>query len=1668
MKKKLHMISSVICIVMLCVALCFAFAGCSKTSVQLQNELGALLEGGGFEKGSSLVTDLIETAGEKGQEIISLLEGQNYDKDGEVSIYDIFVAKDGKEVQPNEKVKITLPAPFESESGYITFHIRSNNIVEALKTVYENGNISFETDSFSTFVVTSKDPEATAAKSTLRILFSGDGGNLDVLVNGVNGVNRSIDSMFYENQIECDIYSDIMLWANIFSPETHDFIGWYRNYESEETFITDSLAYNFLMAEEEVTIIGVIREKSQPSYCSVSVSMEGSGGSINCDSYHISNLGSDYRTSVARGEIMILSAFPSSGVEFDGWYVNGERVSTKLSHSLRVEENDVKVVAKFNDLRKTLKISQTGQGSTSVVKVNYDPHQMTSGPDSTASVKYTEGSIIKLTATRDPDVSNCKFIGWYLVTGDDQVLLSEEKEFEITLTEDTSIIAVFKNIYQFEANTSDSSLGKISFNGNDDIGLLLRAIPEGGSITLKAVPKNGGIFEGWYLVKGQSEEFISKDEEYTFGNIREDMNILAKFSAEPVTYKTLRVEQNGKGTTSLAYGSGNPIEITSTTRNTYTRSFAKYTTVKLTATRDPNESNCKFIGWYLVTGDDQVLLSEEKEFEITLTEDTSIIAVFKNIYQFEANTSDSSLGKISFNGNDDIGLLLRAIPEGGSITLKAVPKNGGIFEGWYLVKGQSEEFISKDEEYTFGNIREGMKVIARFRKSAVYSLTVTTNDANLGCIKHSESGAVSKYTADLTEGETLTLKAVANEGCTFDGWYLVKSNGSLELISKNAEYTFVMGSSDMEVKAIFTESSATLRVTQRGNGGGTTISFNGGNYPCTNTDGHVSSSPLKVGTQITLTANVRSSDSYEFVGWYSTSGTTETLITADESYTFTLNGDESILAVFRDKVVTPTTYTFSAFVSGEGDIWYSGSVCEDKAYTAELAAGSTITLKAVASNGYKFDGWYVDEVVAMGALISTSEEYTFTMESADKRVMAKFVEDTTQTTDKYIFSATVGSEGGMIHYNGVAQPNGYFAELPAGSTVTLTAVPDNGYRFEGWYVDDVVAIGALISTDATYTFTVGSENMRVVARFAGIPTYTFQALVGSDGGMIYYDGSAQPNGYYDKVTEGSKITLTAEHSDGFRFAGWYEPDGTDAPTLVLKQTPVSTSATYEFTMPAADYTVYAVFEAKVTALLLDGVNAGFREGEATYTIGDEYKPNPENVIVSGVKVTGNEVLTKDADYTIDLGGLDFAQAGTYTITYTYVEDTSMKATLTVIVEQAEELLTYNLAYMGLVEDSGEYNGGRALYVYKSNFTNNGEVCDIEDIGLSYEWRDHITKQVVEAARDDTWDSTSAHYPSPAVVGTYDFVVYKEEDGNKVDLLTLVRTIEVNKFELDDGTSGLGEYTNYTFIAQVGNDYYALPNLYTLGGNSEREAIKLTPDENGIFSLGENYECVFRPYDSYKTAYNGLTQYRLRTGMGLNRTGNLILWETGGIEYNTATSADYTVTISINDDGTVTVHAPFCGGTLRLVYDETTGNYLFTAKKAENDTRTSYPVYLYGEYTEPVEETKETYEFYGKLSKEYDGNAVSFNVYKEVNIFTENGEDASAALKNGTGKFVWTDAKGNVISVGTPNENGDVAGPSAIGSYRLVFQTLQKGENGMEWAEKAVLHCFEITDPNEIN
>ena len=136
-----------IAIAVLCLACSIALSACSfeinKTPGKLTSD-GIVVEGGEFGKGAELVTDIVDASDKEGQSVIALIEDKEYDKKGEVRIFDISVVKDGSKVQPSGKVKVTVPAPFESESGYVTFHIKDDNSVQDLKTTYANGKIFFE------------------------------------------------------------------------------------------------------------------------------------------------------------------------------------------------------------------------------------------------------------------------------------------------------------------------------------------------------------------------------------------------------------------------------------------------------------------------------------------------------------------------------------------------------------------------------------------------------------------------------------------------------------------------------------------------------------------------------------------------------------------------------------------------------------------------------------------------------------------------------------------------------------------------------------------------------------------------------------------------------------------------------------------------------------------------------------------------------------------------------------------------------------------------------------------------------------------------------------------------------------------------------------------------------------------------------------------------------------------------------------------------------------------------------------------------------------------------------------------------------------------------------------------------------------------------------------
>ena len=136
--------------------LVFSLASCGSvenTLESLQNEYGVVIEGGDFLEGSILVSNEVLVSSEEGKVVLDLIKDQDYKKDGNVYIFDIYVIKDGERVQPKEKVKVSMPTPTIDISNYLVFHIKMDNSVESLVSTLENGMISFETSSFSYFVI---------------------------------------------------------------------------------------------------------------------------------------------------------------------------------------------------------------------------------------------------------------------------------------------------------------------------------------------------------------------------------------------------------------------------------------------------------------------------------------------------------------------------------------------------------------------------------------------------------------------------------------------------------------------------------------------------------------------------------------------------------------------------------------------------------------------------------------------------------------------------------------------------------------------------------------------------------------------------------------------------------------------------------------------------------------------------------------------------------------------------------------------------------------------------------------------------------------------------------------------------------------------------------------------------------------------------------------------------------------------------------------------------------------------------------------------------------------------------------------------------------------------------------------------------------------------------
>lgn len=98
---------------------------------------------------------------------IAVKEDKTQSGDDKVAFDISFTDKDGKEVQPNGEVSVSIPVPasFKDVKTLYVFHVENDGKYTEVKSEVKDGKITFTAKAFSTFVISTKDLNAPAAST---------------------------------------------------------------------------------------------------------------------------------------------------------------------------------------------------------------------------------------------------------------------------------------------------------------------------------------------------------------------------------------------------------------------------------------------------------------------------------------------------------------------------------------------------------------------------------------------------------------------------------------------------------------------------------------------------------------------------------------------------------------------------------------------------------------------------------------------------------------------------------------------------------------------------------------------------------------------------------------------------------------------------------------------------------------------------------------------------------------------------------------------------------------------------------------------------------------------------------------------------------------------------------------------------------------------------------------------------------------------------------------------------------------------------------------------------------------------------------------------------------------------------------------------------------------
>ncbi len=888
------------------------------------------------------------------------------------------------------------------------------------------------------------------------------------------------------------------------------------------------------------------------------------GGTVTCNGTVVKPTTDKFKL----GETLTLTAKAHPGFLFRGWYVNGRLKSLKRETSL---------VAKARGKTGRCVITAAFVPIDTVCVPLADPAE--GGTVKASRILADRGAEVALKATPNPGYV---FTGWYTADG-----TFESADAEFTCHQERSHVHVARFMtksYEVDATTViDSGTGSLVESSAAGWVEGTGTVEAGHAATLTAHALSGYAFEYWADASGA---VVSRDSTYHVVPTS-DTTLQAVFSAKQYTVDVSCEESMGTVEGAGAYAAGQVV------------------TVRAVAVEDT-----AFVGWFR----NGTCVSSKKTYRFTVREDTSLYAVFASgSYVVSTVASPAEGGAVSgFGGYES----------GDRATLRAIADTGYSFAGWTDDTGET---VSENADYTV-KVTGDATYTATFAPKS-YQVVLSASDDSVGTL--SGEGAYQF-------GDTVELNATSMGTKRFVGWYVLDAEGNKSLLSCDAhcwvklDKDMVEGLDDdtLEIQAVFADP---YEVTVTGE---VVVKDKASSRGCRVTG----SGSFAVGDQVELTAVAGMG--YRFVGWSTdkegtsiveTAAVLDVTATQDMTYYAQFESDGQVTitvtgsSIFRGTALLVDgipagsrsydrgdmfmaiaipwkKYHFSHWVDDAGvtvsySAFYIGTAKENRQLTAvfyetgcdvqvatypkdagfsmvALGTGgsyhSAAIMFTVPHKGWKFKYWVDENGMPVGAtpvinrVVFGNRTFTAVYERASMTV-----------------TAVDSRQGGHVEGSSEDESLGYAVtnEVENGESTTLTAVPDAGYVFDGWYArnDDGSLGDEPLSTDAVWTF-VPEDNMTVEARFAEAPKYkvTARAVNGSvnpETASVATDGKVTLSATPDEGCYLTRVTVAEEAGEDGSAGNAYDLDISDyqggAYEVTLSGVSAPQKVTFEFAKAAA-------------------------------------------------------------------------------------------------------------------------------------------------------------------------------------------------------------------------------------------------------------------------------------------------------------------------------------------------------------------------------------------------------------------------------------------------------------------------------------------------------------------